>query len=110
MAEEEPSLRTLVKGIAFTVKSLQEVFELRMDKDRAMDAPRWASKRTHDDKDVSESLADTETLLLPMVRMIVGKMTSRVIPLKFTRCQPRVRPFWKQPLALHSTTQQGIST
>ena len=34
-----------------------------MDKDGPVGAPRWASKCTHDNEDISELLADTETLL-----------------------------------------------
>ena len=43
--EEEPSLQALVKELASTVKTLQgEVFELRKEKDGAVDAPLRANK------------------------------------------------------------------
>ena len=60
MTEEEPSLQALVKELASTVKTLQgEVSELRKEKDRAVDAPRRANKRTREDEDV---LVKTRTL------------------------------------------------
>ena len=61
MTEEEPSLQALVKELASTVKTLQgEISKLKKEKDGAVDAPRWANKRTREDEDV---ITEAETLL-----------------------------------------------
>ena len=84
-----------MKDIISIVKSLQKVSELRMDKDEPVGATRWASKRNRDDEDISELLANTETLLAHNgdYEDDSGQATPRAIPLKHTWCWPKVKPF-----------------
>ena len=59
MTEENPSLEVIVKDLASTVKSLQEISGLK--KEGTVDAPRRQNKRSRDDGDVDEAERDFET-------------------------------------------------